>query len=33
MKFDFWTFVLDNLDAAGAIGGYVSIVNYWFCIN
>ena len=25
MKFNFWTFCLENLDAAGAIAGYVSI--------
>ncbi|MFB1051196.1 putative manganese transporter [Paraliobacillus sp. JSM ZJ581] len=25
MNFDLWTFILDNLEAAGVIGGYVSI--------
>ena len=30
MEFDFWLFVLDNLEAAGATGGYVllSIVGF-----
>ena len=25
MDFNFWSFLLDNLSAAGVIGGYVSI--------
>ena len=32
MKFDFWTFVLDNLEAAGTIGGYVSLSIIGFAL-
>ena len=32
MKFDIWTFILDNLEAAGAIGGYVSLSIIGFAL-
>ena len=32
MEFDFWLFVLDNLEAAGAIGGYVSLSIIGFAL-
>ena len=32
MEFNFWLFVLDNLEAAGAIGGYVSLSIIGFAL-
>ena len=32
MEFNFWLFILDNLEAAGAIGGYVSISIIGFAL-
>ena len=32
MKFNLWTFILDNLDAAGVIAGYVSISIIGFAL-
>ena len=32
MEFDLWTFILDNLEAAGVIGGYVSISIIGFAL-
>ena len=32
MDFDLWTFILDNLEAAGVIGGYVSISIVGFAL-
>ena len=32
MEFDFWSFTLDNLEAAGAIAGYVSISIIGFAL-
>ena len=32
MEFSLWSFILDNLEAAGAIGGYVSISIVGFAL-
>jgi len=32
MEFNFWSFILDNLESAGAIGGYVSISIIGFAL-
>ena len=32
MKFDIWTFILDNLEASGVIGGYVSLSIIGFAL-
>ena len=32
MEFDIWSFILDNLESAGAIGGYVSISIIGFAL-
>ena len=32
MEFSFWSFILDNLQSAGAIGGYVSLSIIGFAL-